>query len=124
MTEHGRINRFEPYLQQRFRGGATSAVALFREIRERGHRGSRVVVTQYVATLRAGTAAPEPARPIPSPRRIATWITRLPDRLTDSRRDQLDSILDACPDLPPSATSPTSSAPSRENAEVRTSQAG
>ncbi|MET8748079.1 hypothetical protein [Streptomyces sp. NPDC004728] len=63
---NGHINRFKPYLQQRFRGGATNAAGLFREIRERGYRGSRVVVTKYIATLRAGTAAPEPAQPIPA----------------------------------------------------------
>lgn len=96
---NGHSNRFKPYLQHRFRGGATNASALFREIRERGYRGSRVVVTKYIDTLRAGTATPEPARPIPSPRRITTWIMRHPDSLTDSQREQLDSILDACPDL-------------------------
>ncbi|MFD7079044.1 transposase [Streptomyces sp. NPDC059918] len=37
------------------------------QLRERGYRGSRVVVTKYIATLRAGTAAPEPRQPIPSP---------------------------------------------------------
>jgi transposase len=96
---NGHINRFKPYLQQRFRSGATNAAALFREIRERGYRGSRVVVTKYIATLRAGTAAPEPRQPVPSPRRITTWIMRRPDTLTDSQRVQLDRILDACPDL-------------------------
>ncbi len=96
---NGHINRFKPYLQQRFLGGATNAAALFREIRERGYRGSRVVVTKYIATLRAGTAAPEPPRPVPSPRRITTWIMRHPNTLTDSQREQLDRILAACPDL-------------------------
>ncbi len=43
---NGHINRFQPYLQQRFRGGATNAAALFHEIRERGSRGSRAVVTK------------------------------------------------------------------------------
>ncbi|MFE1384483.1 ISL3 family transposase [Streptomyces sp. NPDC058740] len=74
---NGHINRFKPYLQQR----------------------SRVVVTKYIATLGAGTAAPEPRRPIPSPRRITTWIMPRPDTLTDSHREQLDRILEACPDL-------------------------
>ncbi|MFJ9344750.1 ISL3 family transposase [Streptomyces sp. NPDC101733] len=96
---NGHVNRFKPYLQQRFREGATNAAALFREIRERGYRGSRVVVTKYIATLRAGTATPEPRRPIPSPRRITTWIMRRPDSLSDSQREQLDRILEACPDL-------------------------
>ncbi|MFE6903609.1 ISL3 family transposase [Streptomyces sp. NPDC057717] len=96
---NGHINRFKPYLQQRFRGGATNAAALFREVRERGYRGSRVVVTKYIATLRAGTAAPEPRQPIPSPRRVTTWIMRRPDTLTDSQREHLERILEACPDL-------------------------
>ncbi|MFE6848928.1 ISL3 family transposase [Streptomyces sp. NPDC057686] len=96
---NGHINRFKPYLQQRFRGGATNAAALFREIRERGYRGSRVVVTKYIATLRAGTATPEPPQRIPSPRRITTWIMRHPDTLTDGQREQLDRVLAACPEL-------------------------
>ncbi|MFD6081064.1 ISL3 family transposase [Streptomyces hydrogenans] len=96
---NGHINRFKPYLQQRFRGGATNAAALFREIRERGYRGSRVVVTKYIATLRAGTAVPEPRQPVPSPRRITAWIMRRPDTLTGSHREQLDRILGTCPDL-------------------------
>ncbi|MBT1186108.1 hypothetical protein HET69_19400 [Streptomyces sp. CJ_13] len=96
---NGHINRFKPYLQQRFLGGATNAAALFREIRERGYRGSRIVVTKYVATLRAGITTVEPPQPVSSPRRITTWLMRHPDTLADSQRDQLDRILDACPDL-------------------------
>ncbi len=61
----GHINRFKPYLQHRFRSGATNATALFREMREHGYRGSRVTVTKYVATLRDGTATIEPKRAIP-----------------------------------------------------------
>ncbi|MEU9943447.1 transposase [Streptomyces lavendulae] len=57
------------------------------------------MVTKYIATLRAGTAVPEPPRRIPSPRRITTWIMRRPDALTDSQRHQLNQILGACPDL-------------------------
>ncbi|MEU0940967.1 hypothetical protein ABZ374_47445, partial [Embleya sp. NPDC005971] len=53
----GHINRFKPYLQHRFRSGFTNAAALFREIREHGYRGSRVMVTKYVAT------APRPSSP-------------------------------------------------------------
>ncbi|WP_405419288.1 hypothetical protein [Streptomyces erythrochromogenes] len=83
--------------------------------------GSRVVVTKYIATLRADTAAPEPARPIRSPRRIRTWIMRHPDTLTNSQPDQLDAILAACPISPPPATLHTSSAPSPANAEATTS---
>ncbi|MFB7056072.1 ISL3 family transposase [Streptomyces vinaceus] len=49
--------------------------------------------------FRAGTAIPEPPRPISSPRRITTWIMRHPDTLTESQRDQIDRILYACPDL-------------------------
>ncbi|MEU9714977.1 transposase [Streptomyces sp. NPDC047976] len=57
------------------------------------------MVTKYIATLRAGTAAPEPPQPIPSPRRITTWIMRRPETLTDSQREHLERILAACPDL-------------------------
>ncbi|MFB7429604.1 transposase [Streptomyces hydrogenans] len=57
------------------------------------------MVTKYIATLRAGIAVPEPRQPVSSPRRITAWIMRRPDILTGSHREQLDRILDACPDL-------------------------
>ncbi|GGR01887.1 ISL3 family transposase [Kitasatospora griseola] len=92
------LARFKSYIQQRYRTGGTNAAQLYREIHERGYRGSKVVVRRYVATLRAGTAVEEP-RPIPRPRRIAAWIMRRPDSLTAGERTQLDQVLDACPDL-------------------------
>ncbi|MGW1997624.1 ISL3 family transposase [Embleya sp. NPDC001921] len=95
----GELDRFRPYLQHRFRTGATNASALFREIREHGYRGSRVVVTEYVATMRSGTAVREERRAIPTPRRIAAWIMRRPEGLTSGERTQLDRVLTACPDL-------------------------
>jgi hypothetical protein len=94
----GEIDRFRAYLQHRFHAGATNAAALFREIGEQGYRGSRVVVTKYVATMRSGTAVPEARRAIPSPRRITSWIMRRPENLSDSERSDLDRVLAACPD--------------------------
>ncbi|OPC76737.1 hypothetical protein B4N89_45465 [Embleya scabrispora] len=95
----GEIDRFRAYLQHRFHAGATNAAGLFREIHEQGYRGSRVVVTKYVATMRSGTAVPEARRVIPSPRRITSWIMRRPENLGDNERSDLDRVLAACPDL-------------------------
>lgn len=55
------------------------------------------MVTTYVATLRDGAAPVEPRQPIPSPRRVTTWIMRHPRALTDDQREQLERVLAACP---------------------------
>ncbi|ROQ26197.1 hypothetical protein EDD98_5815 [Streptomyces sp. PanSC19] len=70
-----------------------------RAARTAATRAARADGAEAAADLRAGTADPEPARAIPCPRRITTWITRHPDALTDSRRDRFGGILDACRDL-------------------------
>ncbi|MGW4381799.1 hypothetical protein [Kitasatospora sp. NPDC004531] len=44
------LARFTSYIQQRYRTGGTNAARLYREIHERGYRGSKGVVRRYVAT--------------------------------------------------------------------------
>ncbi|MBV2155067.1 ISL3 family transposase [Kitasatospora sp. SUK 42] len=92
------IDPFKPYMNNRFTAGCTSAQQLFREIHERGYQGSVQVVRRHVASLREGTAEPVRAD-IPSPRRIASWITRPRETLTDQEQERLLDIRLACPDI-------------------------
>ncbi|RPE27960.1 transposase [Kitasatospora cineracea] len=89
---------FKPYLNSRFTAGCTSAQQLFREITERGYRGSVQVVRRHVASLREGTAEPVRAD-IPSPRRITSWIMRPTGTLTEPKQDRLLDVRIACPDI-------------------------
>ncbi|MFE0460400.1 ISL3 family transposase [Kitasatospora sp. NPDC058965] len=94
----GVLEPFKPYLNSRFAAGCTSGTRLFREITERGYRGSVQVVRKHLAALRTGTA--EPARTAaPSPRKITSWIMRDRDRLSADEVEQLDQVRLACPDL-------------------------
>lgn len=56
------------------------------EVRARGYRGSRQVVREHLAALRAGTAEPVRAD-IPSPREITSWIMRPRETLTESQEE-------------------------------------
>ncbi|WP_405844585.1 ISL3 family transposase [Streptomyces sp. NBC_01518] len=93
------LDPYRPYLQQRFADGLTNAAQLYREIHEHGYRGNHQAVRLYIRTLRGGTAAAEPPRPIPTPRRITSWIMRPRDGLSREEQDQLDKVRLACPDI-------------------------
>ncbi|MGW6602204.1 hypothetical protein [Streptomyces sp. NPDC055036] len=74
---NGVLEPFKAYLNERFAqlGSQGAGHRLFREIRERGYRGSVRNVQRYLARLDDGTA--EPVRVIvPSPGTITSWITR------------------------------------------------
>ncbi|SDT83372.1 Transposase [Streptomyces sp. TLI_053] len=97
-SRQGLIDPFKPYLNSRFTAGCTSAQQLFREISQRGYRGSVQVVRRHVAYLREGTAEPVRAD-IPSPRRITSWIMRPTGTLTEREQDRLLDVRIACPDI-------------------------
>jgi transposase len=93
------IDPYRPYIQQRFTDGCTNATQIYREIREHGFRGNHQAVRLYVRSLRGGTAATEASRPIPSPRKITSWIMRPRDTLSSDEQAQLDEARIACPDI-------------------------
>ncbi|WP_419995074.1 transposase [Streptomyces boninensis] len=101
-ARHGRpkgvLEPFTEYLTDRFTAGITSPTDLFREIRDRGYRGSDLPVRRYVAGLKAGTV--EPARgAIPSPRKITKWIMLPRDSLSRHEEGQLLDVRLACPGI-------------------------
>ena len=93
------LDPYKPYLQQRFSMGCTNASELYRQICEHGYTGNTQAVRLYVRTLRAGTAAPLPPRPVPTARAITSWIMRPRDTLTTEEITQLDEVRIACPDI-------------------------
>ncbi|MGQ4479937.1 ISL3 family transposase [Streptomyces sp. SAS_276] len=93
------LDSYRPYLQQRFADGCANAAQLYREIHEHGYRGNHQAVRLYIRSMRGGAAAAEPPRPIPTPRKITSWIMKPRDGLRREEQDQLDEVRIACPDI-------------------------
>jgi transposase len=94
-----RLDRYKPYLRQRWNEGITTATVLHAELQARGWRGSVQAVERYVRPFRAMTAAPPPGPVVPKTRQITRWLLTRPASLTDDEQAQLAVIQDACPHL-------------------------
>jgi transposase len=94
-----RLDRYKPYLRQRWNEGITTATTLHAELQARGWHGSVQAVERYVRPFRAMTAAPPPGPVVPKTRQITRWLLTRPATLTDDERAQLAAIQDACPHL-------------------------
>jgi transposase len=55
------LDKFEPYLRQRWQEGCHNAMRLYREIRDQGYRGSRPLVSRWAVQMRKLT--PKPTEP-------------------------------------------------------------
>jgi transposase len=98
------LDRFAPYLQQRWDQGCTDAAQLFTEIQARGYRGSKRSARRYLQPLRATlTALALPPPPL-TVREVTRWITSHPDHLTDEDKDQLSRVKDRSPQLSATAS--------------------
>ncbi|MGO9725021.1 MAG: hypothetical protein ACLPN6_06585 [Streptosporangiaceae bacterium] len=64
-----KLDRYKPYLRQRWNEGITTATVLYAELQARGWQGSVQAVERYVRPFRAMTAAPPPGPVIPAPAR-------------------------------------------------------
>ncbi|MFI9557570.1 ISL3 family transposase [Nonomuraea endophytica] len=94
-----KLDPFKPYLHQRWDAGYTNALALYRELLELGYQGSYSTVSNHLATRRPGHQRLAPTPAPPSVRDVTGWITRRPDRLTTTQKEDLDSLLARCPEL-------------------------
>jgi transposase len=89
----GPLERFKPYLCERWNQGCTTATVLLAEIREQGYTGSYPALTCYLRPFRTVGAAP-PATPVPPKvRDVTRWMLQHPDDLDDHDRDRLNKIL-------------------------------
>jgi transposase len=98
------LDEHADYLRQRLAGGATNAVTLCAELRERGYRGSATTLRTYLRPLRAAVGRPPAPRRPPKTRQLTSWLLTHPDRLADDDRDQLTRARAACPHLDALAT--------------------
>jgi transposase len=93
------LDRFKPYLHERFNAGCTDAARLTEEITAMGYRGSDKTVRRYLHPFRATLTAP-PARPVPpTVRTVTSWLTGRPEDLTESQTLRLKNILARSPTL-------------------------
>jgi transposase len=93
------IDRFAPYLHERWNQGRTDAVQLHAEIQARGYRGSSQSVRRYLQPLRAALTAPVLPPPPPTVREVTRWITSHPDHLTDEEQAKLGQVKTRSPQL-------------------------
>ncbi|WP_308249202.1 ISL3 family transposase [Nonomuraea harbinensis] len=77
------IERFAPYLLQRWNQGIHDGVVLHAEIVAQGYQGSSRSVRRYLQPLRAGLTPPQLPPPPPKVREVTRWITSHPDHLTE-----------------------------------------
>ena len=86
------IDRFAPYLHQRWNQGCSDAAPLHAEIQAQGYRGSQRSARRYLQPLRATLAAPVLPLPPPTVREVTRWITSHPDHLTDEETAKLGQV--------------------------------
>jgi transposase len=86
------IDRFAPYLQQRWDQGCTDAAQLFAEIQAQGYPGSKRSARRYLQPLRATLTTPVLPPPPPAVREVTRWITSHPDHLTDGEAARLSQV--------------------------------
>jgi transposase len=98
-SRESKLDRFTPYLRQRWNDGVTDAAALHAELRERGWAGSEQTVRRYVRPFRRALAAPDPAPAVPKTRQITRWLLTRPDRLQGDEKAQLQAIRARCPHI-------------------------
>ena len=93
------IDRFAPYLHERWNQGCTDAAQLHAEIQAQGYRGSGRSVRRYLQPLRAALTAPVLPPPPPTVREVTRWITSHPGHLTDEETAQLGQVKARSPHL-------------------------
>ena len=98
-SRQSKLDRYKPFLRQRWNDGITSAAALHAELQVKGWQGSVQAVERYVRPFRAMTAAPPPGPVIPSTRQITRWLLSRPAALDEDDQAQLAGIQDRCPHL-------------------------
>jgi transposase len=102
---HTGVDRWMPYLEQRWAEGCRNAAPLWREIKEQGFRGGQTTIRQWMARLR------EPALPggqsndslrqqVPPSPRQTTWRLLYPDRpRSPEQQSYCEFLLRYAPDL-------------------------
>jgi transposase len=108
------LDRFEPYLHQRWEDGCHNAMQLFREIHTQGYRGSRPLLSRWAAQMRrvchksAKHAQPDRNRVVRrqppkahrlSPSQAAWLLVRKPANLTADEQAAIAQMHQTCPEM-------------------------
>jgi transposase len=95
-----KVQQFADYLHQRWEEGCHNATRLYQEIREKGYRGKRSMVAQFVSRWRkTGKSQPGKLYERIAPRHAAILVTRAAGRLSDQQQELLQRIAVQCPDV-------------------------
>lgn len=98
------IDRFAPYLHERWNQGCTDATRLHAEIQAQGYHGSQRSTRRYLQPLRAALTAPVLPPPPPTVREVTRWITSHPCHLTGDEAAKLGRVKARSPQLSATVT--------------------
>lgn len=98
------LDPYRSYLLGRWNSGCHNAAQLWREVVERGYRGSAGMIRKFVAELRpAGTtSATAPGRKscsVPSPRQVARLLSKDKESFDTEQRVYVDRLVHLSPEL-------------------------
>ncbi|GAU71452.1 transposase [Streptomyces sp. NBRC 110611] len=83
----------------RWQEGCTDSGRLFREIQERGYRGSSRSVRRWLEPMRSAESPTPKRSEAPTVGQVTGWLTRHPDSLSSGQQLRLKRILADCPEL-------------------------
>ena len=109
-TRNSQLEKYAPYLHQRFAAGCDNATQLWREIVTQGYNGKVRMVRRYLWRLRDRIKALGTKRQLeiqstadnfksPSIRRAAWWLIKEVSELTAEQRLFVDQLICLCPDV-------------------------
>jgi transposase len=103
-----RLDRVLPYLEQRWEEGLQNALALWREGREQGYRGSRGAVQRWATRQRKmAPSKSQPTRPmitIPRPRQATWWLLQEPAERETEHHQFVCALEQLCPAIAQAAS--------------------
>jgi transposase len=108
-TRRSQLEKYQPYIHQRFAAGCDNATQLWREVVAQGYRGKAAMVRRYVRRLRVriqglgvkqqleiqGTAVKFKS---PSGRRAAWWLIQAAGDLMPEERLFVEQFIGLCPE--------------------------
>jgi transposase len=94
------VEEHAEYVRYRWDQGCRNATTLFHEIRQRGYRGGRSMVAQYVRAWRkTGALSKGPVQTQVTPRQAALLACKSDQTLAQEQRALLDKVIANCPEL-------------------------
>jgi len=106
-TRRSQIEKYLPYIHQRFAAGCDNATQLWREVVAQGYRGKAAMVRRYVRRLRVRTKTLGVKQQLeiqgtavnfksPSGRRAAWWLIKEAGDLTQTERLFVEQLIGLC----------------------------